>query len=45
MRRAEGVDAGFVLSGDYTLEVAGERVPAQPFLEPPYDPAATRVRA
>ena len=45
VRRATGVDASFVLSGDYSLEVAGERVPAQPFLEPPYDPAGTRVRA
>ncbi|RBP11161.1 4-methylaminobutanoate oxidase (formaldehyde-forming) [Roseiarcus fermentans] len=45
VRRAAGVDADFVLSGDYALEVAGERIPAQPFLEPPYDPAATRVRA
>ncbi len=45
VRRAAGVDADFVMSGDYTLEVAGERVPAKAFLEPPYDPAGTRVRA
>jgi sarcosine dehydrogenase len=45
VRRAAGVDADFVLSGDDTLEVAGEPVPAKPFLEPPYDPTGTGVRA
>ena len=45
VRRAEGVDADFVMSGDYTLEVAGERVPAEPFLKPLYDPEGRRVRA
>ena len=45
VRRAAGVDAEFVMSGDYTLEVAGEHVPAEPFLKPLYDPAGLRVRA
>jgi hypothetical protein len=33
------------MSGDYALEVAGERVSAKPFLKPLYDPAGLRVRA
>ena len=45
VRRAAGVDAEFVMSGDYALDVAGERVPATPFLTPPYDPKGLRVRA
>jgi 4-methylaminobutanoate oxidase (formaldehyde-forming) len=45
IRSAAGVDSEFVMSGDYTLEVAGERVPARPFLKPPYDPEGLRVRA
>jgi sarcosine dehydrogenase len=45
VRRAAGVDAEFVMSGDYTLEVAGEHVPVEPFLKPLYDPAGLRVRA
>ena len=45
VRRAAGVHSEFVMSGDYTLEVAGERVPARPFLKPPYDPEGLRVRA
>jgi len=44
VRRAAGVDADFVMSGDYTLEVAGERAPAKPSLEPPYDPEGRRLR-
>jgi sarcosine dehydrogenase len=45
VRRAAGVDGDFVMSGDYALEVAGERIPAQPFLKPLYDPEGRRVRA
>jgi sarcosine dehydrogenase len=44
IRRAEGVDAAFALSGSYELEVAGERTPAQVSLEPFYDPTGARVR-
>jgi 4-methylaminobutanoate oxidase (formaldehyde-forming) len=40
-----GVDRDHVLSGRYELEVARERVPAEVFLQPPYDPAMTRVKA
>ena len=40
-----GVDAEFVLSGTYELEVATERVPATVALEAPYDPANARIRA
>jgi 4-methylaminobutanoate oxidase (formaldehyde-forming) len=39
-----GVDAEYVLSGSYELEVATERVPAQPFLKPLYDPELKRVK-
>jgi sarcosine dehydrogenase len=45
VRDAErGVDAAGVLAGRYELEVAAERVPAEVFLRPPYDPAMARVR-
>jgi sarcosine dehydrogenase len=40
-----GVDADFVLSGDYELEVANERVPAHVSLSPFYDPENTRIKA
>jgi 4-methylaminobutanoate oxidase (formaldehyde-forming) len=46
VRDAEaGVDAERVLSGRYELEVATERVPAEVFLKPPYDPEMTRIKA
>lgn len=45
VRNLEGVDADFVMSGAYELEIAGERMPAKPFLNPPYDPGNRRVRA
>lgn len=45
VRDPGGVDADYVLSGTYELEVAGERVPATAFLTPPYDPKMERVRA
>jgi 4-methylaminobutanoate oxidase (formaldehyde-forming) len=45
VRDAEnGVDADYVLSGSYELEVATERLPAQVFLRPLYDPEMVRVR-
>jgi 4-methylaminobutanoate oxidase (formaldehyde-forming) len=40
-----GVDAATVLAGRYELEVATERVPAEVFLRPLYDPDMARVRA
>ena len=45
VRNEDGDDADYVLGGRYELEVAGERVPAAPFLQPPYDPTNARVRA
>ena len=43
--RAEGVDEGFLTSGDYELEVASDRVPARLHLGPLYDPKGERVKA
>jgi sarcosine dehydrogenase len=43
-RPEEGVDADFVLSGSYELEVATERVPAKVALEALYDPANERIK-
>jgi 4-methylaminobutanoate oxidase (formaldehyde-forming) len=40
-----GVDRAKVLSGQYELEVATERVPADVFLDPLYDPAGGRIKA
>ena len=46
VRDAEnGVDADFVMSGRYELEVATERVPADVFLKPLYDPEMQRIKA
>ena len=44
VRDPAGVDRDHVLAGRYELEVAGERVPAEVFLDPPYDPKDERVR-
>ncbi|MFZ1426619.1 MAG: aminomethyltransferase family protein, partial [Geminicoccaceae bacterium] len=44
VRNPDGVDRAYVLAGRYELEVAGERVPAEVFLTPPYDPRSERVR-
>jgi sarcosine dehydrogenase len=40
-----GVDRDYVLSGRYELEVARERVPAEVFLGPLFDPETARIRA
>ncbi|WP_436644177.1 GcvT family protein [Microbaculum sp. FT89] len=45
VRNPDGVDAAYVTSGAYELEVATERVPARLFLQPLYDPAMSRVKA
>lgn len=45
VRNPEGVDSDYVLSGSYELEVATERVAAEVFLSPPYDPSGARIRA
>jgi 4-methylaminobutanoate oxidase (formaldehyde-forming) len=39
-----GVDRAKVLSGRYELEVATERIPAEVFLDAPYDPAGARIK-
>jgi 4-methylaminobutanoate oxidase (formaldehyde-forming) len=41
----DGVDAAFVRTGRWELEIATERLPASAQLEPPYDPTSARVRA
>ncbi len=41
---AEGVDAEFVNSGRYEIEVAGQRIPAKASLHPMYDPRSSRIR-
>ena len=38
VRRAEGVDDDFLFSGDYSLEVATDRVACKIHREPLYDP-------
>jgi 4-methylaminobutanoate oxidase (formaldehyde-forming) len=40
-----GVDRDKVLSGRYELEVATERVPAEVFLDPLYDPTMARIKS
>ncbi|MGH6924573.1 MAG: GcvT family protein [Propylenella sp.] len=45
VRDPSGVDAANVMSGEYELEVATERVPAKPFLKPLYDPEMKRIKA
>ena len=44
VRDPAGVDADYVLSGSYELEVATERVKAEVFLESLYDPRMERVK-
>ncbi len=44
VRNAAGVDRDFLLSGNYELEVACERVPAKLSLQPAYDPKSERVK-
>jgi 4-methylaminobutanoate oxidase (formaldehyde-forming) len=41
----DGVDADFVNSGRYEIEVACERFPARASLRPLYDPKAERIRS
>jgi glycine cleavage system aminomethyltransferase T/glycine/D-amino acid oxidase-like deaminating enzyme len=41
----DGVDAGFLQSGGFTIEVAGERYPIDISLRPFYDPERRRVRS
>ena len=41
----DGVDAAYIRSGSYEIEIAAERFPATAHLRPPYDPKSERVRA
>ncbi|MFQ5773172.1 MAG: FAD-dependent oxidoreductase [Kiloniellaceae bacterium] len=45
VRHPDGVDAAFIESGRYEIEVAGERFSAIASLRPLYDPKGERVRA
>jgi sarcosine dehydrogenase len=44
IRNPDGVTADYVLSGEYELEVATERVKANVSLAPFYDPESARVK-
>ncbi|CAM3935008.1 FAD-dependent oxidoreductase [Phaeobacter inhibens] len=44
IRNPDGVDPDYVLSGDYELEVATQRVPCKVQLGPLYDPSMSRVK-
>ena len=45
VRNADGVSAEWVRAGRYELEVATERVPADVYLRPLYDPTNERIRS
>ena len=44
IQHENGVDAEYVMSGTYEIEVAGELYPAKPSLQPLYDPLSERVK-
>ena len=44
IRHPEGVSRDYVLTGDYELEVATKRVPAEVTLVPLYDPKSVRIK-
>ena len=44
VRSERRIDRAFVLSGDYELEVAAQRVPCQVTLSPLYDPGMERLK-
>ena len=44
VRGDDYIDTEFVLSGDYELEVATERVKANVFLKPLYDPKMEKIK-
>ena len=41
----DGIDADFIRTGRWEIDVAGERWAATPHLKPAYDPSGARVRA
>lgn len=44
VRNSNGVDPDFILSGDYELEIATDRVPCKVHMKPLYDAAMKRVK-
>jgi 4-methylaminobutanoate oxidase (formaldehyde-forming) len=44
VNHVDGVNAAFVKSGNYEIEVSGVRVPAKASLRPMYDPKNARIR-
>ena len=45
VKNKDGVDADFVVSGRFEIEIAGRKVPAKASLSPMYDPRNLRIRA
>ncbi len=45
VRNPQGVDLAYLQSGEYTLDVASVRVPAQLHLAPLYDPKLLKIKA
>lgn len=45
VRSDQVIDRNYVLSGEYELEVATQRVPARVTLDPLYDPESSRIKA
>ena len=45
VRNEQGVDREYVLSGDYMLEVAAQRIPCKVHLLPLYDPQMEKIKA
>jgi len=45
VHHSDGVDATYIESGAYAIEVAGAQVPAKVSLRPFYDPSGSRMRA
>ena len=41
----DGVSADFINSGDFEIDIAGQRYPARASLRPMYDPKNERVRS
>jgi sarcosine dehydrogenase len=44
VRNPDGVDADYILSGEYELEVASERVAARVHMAPLYDLKMQRIK-
>jgi 4-methylaminobutanoate oxidase (formaldehyde-forming) len=44
VNNADGVNADFVKSGSYEIQIAGERFAAKASLRPMYDPKSERMK-